>query len=59
MWLPLENVKMGRLHLAVTVIEANAKVPSNLLIGLINNYCITNLTTEVPKPTSVHLRASS
>lgn len=25
MWLPLENVKMGRLHLAVTVIEANSK----------------------------------
>ncbi|KAK3198508.1 hypothetical protein Dsin_021923 [Dipteronia sinensis] len=25
MWLPLENIKMGRLHLAVTVLEDNAK----------------------------------
>lgn len=27
MWLPLENIKTGRLHLAVTVIEDNVKVP--------------------------------
>lgn len=26
-WLPLQNIKMGRLHLAVTVSEGNAKVP--------------------------------
>ncbi|KAK0601339.1 hypothetical protein LWI29_023290 [Acer saccharum] len=25
MWLPLDNIKMGRLHLAVTVLEDNAK----------------------------------
>lgn len=25
LWLPLENVKMGRLHLAVTVVESNEK----------------------------------
>ncbi|ESQ30064.1 hypothetical protein EUTSA_v10011273mg [Eutrema salsugineum] len=25
MWLPLQNIKMGRLHLAITVIEDNAK----------------------------------
>ncbi|KAK8527561.1 hypothetical protein V6N13_085383 [Hibiscus sabdariffa] len=25
MWLPLQNIKMGRLHLAVTVLEDNAK----------------------------------
>ncbi|XP_057461555.1 C2 domain-containing protein At1g53590-like [Actinidia eriantha] len=27
MWLPLQNIKMGRLHLAVTVVEGNMKVP--------------------------------
>lgn len=26
-WLSLQNIKTGRLHLAVTVIEANVKVP--------------------------------
>ncbi|PSS15869.1 C2 domain-containing protein [Actinidia chinensis var. chinensis] len=26
LWLPLENIKMGRLHLAVTVVEGNMKV---------------------------------
>ncbi|KAE8681137.1 C2 domain-containing protein [Hibiscus syriacus] len=26
MWLPLRNIKMGRLHLAITVVEDNAKV---------------------------------
>ncbi|KAK8312460.1 hypothetical protein V6Z11_D01G041800 [Gossypium hirsutum] len=26
MWLPLQNIKMGRLHLAITVLEENAKV---------------------------------
>lgn len=26
-WLSLRNIKTGRLHLAVTVIEANVKVP--------------------------------
>ncbi|XP_017642310.1 C2 domain-containing protein At1g53590 isoform X1 [Gossypium arboreum] len=25
MWLPLQNIKMGRLHLAITVLEENAK----------------------------------
>ncbi|KAJ8898644.1 hypothetical protein K2173_004628 [Erythroxylum novogranatense] len=25
MWLPLQNIKMGRLHLAITILEANAK----------------------------------
>lgn len=27
LWLPLQNVKMGRLHLAITVLEENKKVP--------------------------------
>lgn len=26
MWIPLKNVKVGRLHLAITVIEEGAKV---------------------------------
>jgi len=26
MWLPLQNIKMGRLHLAITVTEGNKKV---------------------------------
>lgn len=26
MWLSLQNIKMGRLHLAITVLEANNKV---------------------------------
>lgn len=26
MWLPLQNIKMGRLHLAITVLEDEAKV---------------------------------
>lgn len=25
-WLPLQNIKMGRLHLAITVLEDNKKV---------------------------------
>ncbi|KAL6975558.1 acetolactate synthase [Sarracenia purpurea var. burkii] len=27
MWLPLQNIKMGRLHLAITVVEGNRKAP--------------------------------
>ncbi|KAL3821333.1 hypothetical protein ACJIZ3_007238 [Penstemon smallii] len=30
-WLPLQNIKMGRLHLAVTVFEGNAKVADSEL----------------------------
>lgn len=26
MWIPLENIKMGRLHLAITVLEDSGKV---------------------------------
>lgn len=26
MWLPLKNIKMGRLHLAITVLEDNEEV---------------------------------
>ncbi|KAL8167131.1 hypothetical protein V2J09_008630 [Rumex salicifolius] len=29
-WLPLDNIKMGRLHLAVTVVQADSKDVSNL-----------------------------
>ena len=32
MWLPLQNIKMGRLHLAITVIEDSEKV--NLFLFL-------------------------
>ncbi|GFY99264.1 calcium-dependent lipid-binding (CaLB domain) family protein [Actinidia rufa] len=27
MWLPLQNIKMGRLHLAITIVEVNRKEP--------------------------------
>ncbi|XVE52975.1 hypothetical protein DITRI_Ditri02bG0167600 [Diplodiscus trichospermus] len=29
MWLPLQNIKMGRLHLAITVLEDNTKVSND------------------------------
>ncbi|XP_015581456.1 C2 domain-containing protein At1g53590 isoform X2 [Ricinus communis] len=33
MWLPLQNIKIGRLHLAITVLEENAKVGANIFDG--------------------------
>lgn len=30
MWLPLQNVKMGRLHLAITILDNNEKVVDNI-----------------------------
>lgn len=40
MWLPLQDIKMGRLHLAITVIEDNAKVKlfSNLHTTAFQDY---------------------
>ena len=36
MWLSLDNIKTGRLHLAVTVVEENAKVYSYIYYVLSN-----------------------
>ncbi|XP_012074236.1 C2 domain-containing protein At1g53590 isoform X2 [Jatropha curcas] len=33
MWLPLQNIKMGRLHLAITVLEENMKGVTNIFNG--------------------------
>ncbi|XP_050218084.1 C2 domain-containing protein At1g53590-like isoform X2 [Mercurialis annua] len=33
MWLPLQNIKIGRLRLAITVIDENAKVGANFFEG--------------------------
>lgn len=35
MWLPLQNIKTGRLHLAITILEDNAKVNFSFLFILI------------------------
>lgn len=32
-WLPLENIKMGRLHLAITIPEENGKVTFLIYFG--------------------------
>lgn len=38
MWLPLQNMKMGRLRLAITILEANAKVISHSNISELFNF---------------------
>lgn len=38
MWLALKNIKMGRLHLAVTVIEGDKKVPLILSLDFIVDF---------------------
>ncbi|KAJ8419976.1 LOW QUALITY PROTEIN: hypothetical protein Cgig2_010913 [Carnegiea gigantea] len=50
MWLPLVNVKMGRLHLAVTVIEANAKGKEHLGEVNIEGGKRNSLPSEMAQP---------
>ncbi|KAG5545970.1 hypothetical protein RHGRI_018215 [Rhododendron griersonianum] len=58
MWLPLQNIKMGRLHLAITVVEGNRKAPdqsfdigtpndNNENISLANDNGIPGMTPKV------------
>lgn len=50
MWLPLVNVKMGRLHLAVTVIEANAKGKEHMGEVNIEGEKHNSLPSEMAQP---------
>ena len=47
MWLALENVKVGRLHLAITVVEANEKVVSICsMCSLVTSHFMFDLLEE-------------